>query len=247
LIRFCYRQATIAGQWLDAEPLDAGLPRHTIEAAARLRHWVCENAKSLRAFLKRVDAVAPLGVPIAELRIQELPRAAHKHGDHAPGQALSDADCAQLLAPLRARRARPRRRRRPPPRHQRLTPGPCRQRPQWPKLRLRRLSTRQTRRKKAKFAQIAATHPTHRPNPNRHRNPISQRSLARNRRPNLRPQTPPLRRRSPRHHSPTDSKRKHRRLAKSLEQPHHRRPMDTARQVAEHVFDRVVTAINCYI
>jgi 16S rRNA (cytidine1402-2'-O)-methyltransferase len=85
----------------DLQPLQAVLPMATIERAASLRHWVCENAKSLRAFLKRVDAVAKLPAPLAELNIQELPRDAHKKGDHAPGLGLSAADSARLLAPLR--------------------------------------------------------------------------------------------------------------------------------------------------
>ena len=37
--------------------LDELLPRDAIRVAARLGDWVCENAKTTRAFLKRVDAV----------------------------------------------------------------------------------------------------------------------------------------------------------------------------------------------
>jgi 16S rRNA (cytidine1402-2'-O)-methyltransferase len=83
-----------------AQSLQAVLPLETIERAARLQHWVCENAKSLRAFLKRVDAVVPLPAQIAQLQIHELPREVHKKGDHAAGQGLSDADCKRLLAGL---------------------------------------------------------------------------------------------------------------------------------------------------
>lgn len=50
------------------------LPRHAIEVAARLTHWAAENAKTTRAFLKRVDAIAPLARPLQELSIAELPR-----------------------------------------------------------------------------------------------------------------------------------------------------------------------------
>jgi 16S rRNA (cytidine1402-2'-O)-methyltransferase len=40
-----------------------------------LQHWVVESAKTARAFLKRVDALAPLASPLQALAIQELPRA----------------------------------------------------------------------------------------------------------------------------------------------------------------------------
>lgn len=63
-------------------PLDQSMPAHTLAAAAKLRHWICENAKSTRAYLKRVDTSHPLGVPLQELQIQELPREVHKKGDH---------------------------------------------------------------------------------------------------------------------------------------------------------------------
>ena len=44
-------------------PLTDVLPEGTLQAAARLEHWVCENAKSLRAYLKRVSMLHPLAVP----------------------------------------------------------------------------------------------------------------------------------------------------------------------------------------
>lgn len=50
------------------------LPMAVIVAAARLTHWVVENAKSTRAFLKRVDAVEPLVLPLQSIEIAELPR-----------------------------------------------------------------------------------------------------------------------------------------------------------------------------
>ena len=50
------------------------LPRGVIAAAARLVHWVVEDARSARAFLKRVDAVAPLSSPLQSLAMQEIPR-----------------------------------------------------------------------------------------------------------------------------------------------------------------------------
>ncbi|MDI9330233.1 MAG: SAM-dependent methyltransferase [Alphaproteobacteria bacterium] len=66
-----------------AQALERVLPAHTLQQAAGLNHWVAENAKSLRAFLKRVDALAPLCMPLQEMSITELPRAVHKQGDHA--------------------------------------------------------------------------------------------------------------------------------------------------------------------
>ncbi|MGE0498839.1 MAG: SAM-dependent methyltransferase [Ramlibacter sp.] len=59
------------------------MPAGTLQTAARLGHWVCENAKSLRAYLKRVDDLVPLAQPLQALSVQELPREVHKKGDHA--------------------------------------------------------------------------------------------------------------------------------------------------------------------
>jgi 16S rRNA (cytidine1402-2'-O)-methyltransferase len=39
-----------------------------------LTHWAAENAKTTRALLKRVDAIAPLAQPLQSLHIAELPR-----------------------------------------------------------------------------------------------------------------------------------------------------------------------------
>jgi 16S rRNA (cytidine1402-2'-O)-methyltransferase len=66
-------------------PLRDVLPDGTIAAAAGLTHWICENARSARAFLKRVGEVQPLAVTIQEQQIVELPREVHKKGDHGPG------------------------------------------------------------------------------------------------------------------------------------------------------------------
>jgi len=80
--------------YLVAAPLDFGcaqvvpiqdvLPAATLAVAARLSHWVCENAKSARAYLKRVGEVQPLAVALQQQRITELPREVHKKGDHKP-------------------------------------------------------------------------------------------------------------------------------------------------------------------
>jgi 16S rRNA (cytidine1402-2'-O)-methyltransferase len=76
--------------------LDDLLPLAVIRVASRLQHWVCENAKTTRAFLKRVDVVCPLGRPLQELSIVELPRPRKGSGD---GEAV---DAGTLLAPLLA-------------------------------------------------------------------------------------------------------------------------------------------------
>jgi 16S rRNA (cytidine1402-2'-O)-methyltransferase len=74
----------------DQVPLEDVIPLGTLKVAARLRHWVCENAKTTRAYLKRVSEVQPLVCELQALDIQELPREAHKKGDHAgaPGSAF---------------------------------------------------------------------------------------------------------------------------------------------------------------
>jgi 16S rRNA (cytidine1402-2'-O)-methyltransferase len=61
---------------LGGEPADLAdvLPHGVLRAAAGLRHWVAENAKTTRAFLKRVDALVPLQQPLQALDIRELPR-----------------------------------------------------------------------------------------------------------------------------------------------------------------------------
>lgn len=78
-------------------PLTDVLPLVTLQIAAKLQHWVCENAKSTRAYLKRVDALCPLSEPLQSLNIQELPREVHKKGDH-PGSAGASFDAKPLLA-----------------------------------------------------------------------------------------------------------------------------------------------------
>lgn len=77
-------------------PITDTLPLGTLQQMARLRYWVCENAKTLRALLKRVDAVIPLETTVQDLKVVELPRAVHKKGDHDGGQ---DALAKSLLQP----------------------------------------------------------------------------------------------------------------------------------------------------
>lgn len=81
--------------------LDLLLPRDTVRVAAGLTHWIAENSKSARAFLKRVDAVQGLATPLQAQHIAELPRQAHKKGDHAPAGA-ADTQARALLAPALA-------------------------------------------------------------------------------------------------------------------------------------------------
>jgi len=58
----------------EAGPLDEVLPAGVLRRAASLGHWVAENAKTTRAFLKRVDALVPLSLPLQSISIVELPR-----------------------------------------------------------------------------------------------------------------------------------------------------------------------------
>ena len=63
-------------------PIQDVMPLRTLQIAANLGHFVCENAKSTRAYLKRVGEIVLLGQPLQALQIQELPREVHKKGDH---------------------------------------------------------------------------------------------------------------------------------------------------------------------
>lgn len=77
--------------------LDAALPAGVIHRAAALGHWVVENAKSARAFIKRVAQLSELAVPLQAMTICELPRPAK-----GPGSADEDAGLAALLQPALA-------------------------------------------------------------------------------------------------------------------------------------------------
>lgn len=74
-------------------PLTDVMPNGTLQAAAQLTHWICENAKTTRAYLKRIDGMAPLKLPIQSQTITELPRQVHKKGDH-----LGSFDAKPLLS-----------------------------------------------------------------------------------------------------------------------------------------------------
>lgn len=101
----------------DAPPPDLRevLPLGAIRAAAGLTHWIVENAKSTRAFLKRVSEVEALAAPLQAMQIAELPRP-HKggakgngatkggtkggtQGEASPDAATAARALATLLAP----------------------------------------------------------------------------------------------------------------------------------------------------
>ena len=73
------------------------VPDGTLFVASQLQYWVCENAKSTRAYLKRISETHPLAHSLQEIFIQELPREVHKKGDH-----LGEFDARHLLAPALA-------------------------------------------------------------------------------------------------------------------------------------------------
>ncbi len=58
------------------------VPEGVIRRAAALQHWAAEDARSTRAFLKRVGALVPLSLPLQAIAITELPRP--RKGSHEP-------------------------------------------------------------------------------------------------------------------------------------------------------------------
>ena len=66
-------------------PLNHVLPSGTVQTASQIDHWICENAKSTRAFLKRIDLERALKTPLQAQTITELPRQVHKKGDLKAG------------------------------------------------------------------------------------------------------------------------------------------------------------------
>lgn len=78
----------------EAVELAQVLPAGVIEAAAALSHWVVEDARSARAFLKRVASHRPLAKPLQELDIVEMPRPRKGSREAVPAQAWRE-----LLAP----------------------------------------------------------------------------------------------------------------------------------------------------
>lgn len=78
-------------------PLDEVLPAGVIRRAAALTHWAAEDAKTARAFLKRVDAVVPLARPLQAIEVTELPRPRKGSREAVPASAWQ-----ALLAPALA-------------------------------------------------------------------------------------------------------------------------------------------------
>ena len=79
-----------------SEQLPWVLPTQTIIQAAKLKHWIVDDAKTARALLKAVDSISPLACTIQEMQMSEWRGAARntKYGD-----AVKPAD---LLKPLLA-------------------------------------------------------------------------------------------------------------------------------------------------
>ncbi|MES2888403.1 MAG: SAM-dependent methyltransferase [Pseudomonadota bacterium] len=83
-----------------APSLEAAIPRAVIAQAAALGHWIAENAKTTRAFLKRVDAVVPLAHALQSMSIVELPRPPKGRASDAVSAAA--LPMTALLAPALA-------------------------------------------------------------------------------------------------------------------------------------------------
>jgi len=73
------------------------LPEGVIRRAAALLHWAAEDARSTRAFLKRVAVLAPLAAPLQAITITELPRP--RKGSR---EAVPAAEWRALLQPALA-------------------------------------------------------------------------------------------------------------------------------------------------
>ena len=73
------------------------MPQATLNTAARLTHWVGENAKTTRAYLKRINALVPLANMfgyINNLRSMSQGRASYTmqfdHYAQVPGQVAEE-------------------------------------------------------------------------------------------------------------------------------------------------------------
>jgi 16S rRNA (cytidine1402-2'-O)-methyltransferase len=73
------------------------LPMGVIRRASQIQHWAVEDARSARAFIKRVSALAPLVVPLQTMRITELPKARKGSREAVPLSMWQD-----MLAPAQA-------------------------------------------------------------------------------------------------------------------------------------------------
>ena len=72
-------------------PLTDVLAGGVIATAARLLHWVVEDARSARAFLNRVNKITPLAQPLQETLIDELPRTPKGPQRVMPGKPAAKA------------------------------------------------------------------------------------------------------------------------------------------------------------
>jgi len=81
---------------LGAEEVDLRevLSEGVIRRAAALQHWAAEDARSTRAFLKRVAALVPLALPLQAITVAELPWP--RKGSHEP---VTPAAWRALLQP----------------------------------------------------------------------------------------------------------------------------------------------------
>jgi 16S rRNA (cytidine1402-2'-O)-methyltransferase len=93
----------------EPQDLSAVLPLAVIRRAAQLQHWIVEQAKTARSFLKRVHEVMPLATPLQALDIAELPRAQKGHNgrhdaarDGPSARPSGQPPLAELLAPALA-------------------------------------------------------------------------------------------------------------------------------------------------
>lgn len=78
-------------------PIEQVLSHGALQRAANLQHWVVENAKTARAFLKRVNDVQALAKPLQEISIHEMPRARKGSAEGISAEAWE-----ALLAPAQA-------------------------------------------------------------------------------------------------------------------------------------------------
>ncbi len=86
----------------DAPDITEVLPSGVLRRAAALKHWIAEDAKTTRAFLKRVQAIVPLAQPLQATEIRELPQpqkgGAGAHGASTRSEPRFDDWLAPALA-----------------------------------------------------------------------------------------------------------------------------------------------------
>ena len=85
-------------------PLTDVLAGGVIAQASKLLHWVVEDARSARAFLNRVNKIAPLAQPLQQTLISELPRTPKGPQRVIPGKPAKGGSGAGQARGGRARR-----------------------------------------------------------------------------------------------------------------------------------------------